>query len=62
MSLSKTVILISPIEPTQQQKSAMPDLGASRFFVGFLSNFSGEEALENRVFGLLLGETKGLEL
>ena len=34
MSLSKTVILISPIEPTQQQKKRDARSRASRFFVG----------------------------
>ena len=39
---------------------SLQELRTRRFFHVII--ISGEEALENRVFGLLLGETKGLEL
>ena len=60
MHLKKVAVPVR-LKQHSNRKSAMPDLGR-RAFRRFLSNFSGEEALENRVFGLLLGETKGLEL
>ena len=61
MSLSKTVILILPIEPTQQQKKRDAQLGRRAFSL-HLIKFSGEEALEDRVLSLFLGEAQRLEL
>ena len=45
MSLSKTVILISPIEPTQQQKKRDARSRASRFFVGSYQIFQARKPL-----------------